>query len=53
MRATIVVVLAFALGMLVERFISQPMDGYEVIKCKKVDQRGDTLIIENTMVKTR
>lgn len=53
MRATIVVVLAFALGMLVERFITQPVDGYEVVKCKKVDQRGDTLIIENTMVKTK
>lgn len=53
MRATIVVVLAFAMGMLVERFITQPVDGYEVIKCKKVDQRGDTLIIENTMVKIK
>jgi len=53
MRATIVCVLAFALGMLVERFITQPVDGYEVVKCKKVDQRGDTLIIENTMVKTK
>lgn len=53
MRATIVVVLAFALGMLVERFITQPVDGYEVVKCKKIDQRGDTLIIENTMVKIK
>lgn len=53
MKGTIVVVFAFALGMLVERYFTQPVDGYEVIKCKKVDQRGDTLIIENTMVKIK
>lgn len=52
MRATIVVVLAFVLGMLVQQHMTH-QDGYEVVKCKKVDQRGDTIVVENTMVKTR
>lgn len=52
MKGTIVVVLAFALGMLVQRHMTY-QDGYEVVKCKKIDQRGDTIVVENTMIKIK
>lgn len=47
--AGILVILMYALALTQER---DSVDGYEIISCRIIERNGDTLRVENIMVKT-
>lgn len=44
----LLVILLYALGLTQER---DSVEGYEVVSSRKIDQRGDTIIVEQKMIK--